>query len=70
MQQILRTSGSGHMTNEAHQMFLRLHSEGNLLKPEVPGHVIAALVLQAPPALSGQFVSWDEDKCKEFILPG
>ena len=48
--------------------FLNLHSTGKLLRPEEPGHVIAALALKAPLSLSGQFVSWNDDECEEFRM--
>ncbi|ESK96091.1 short-chain dehydrogenase [Moniliophthora roreri MCA 2997] len=66
MQQAIRDQGSSYMTSDAHQMFLRLYADGNLLKSEVPGHVIAALALKASPDLSGQFISWDEEKCTNY----
>ncbi|KAF9268047.1 NAD(P)-binding protein [Marasmius fiardii PR-910] len=66
MQQVIRELGSKHMTQSDHQKFTRLHMDGVLLKPELPGQVIAALSLRAPKALSGQFVSWDDDSCKEL----
>lgn len=37
--------------------FLDAHTEGKLLKPEQPGHVIAKLVLDAPRDLSGKFLT-------------
>lgn len=54
------------MGQAMHQKFVQLHSEGKLLKPEDPGHVVAALSVQAPKQLSGQFVSWDSVECKPF----
>ena len=46
--------------------FIDLHATGKLLRPEQPGEVIAGLVVNAPPGLSGQFVSWDSDELKAF----
>jgi hypothetical protein len=54
------------MKEEDHQIFKDAHSKGQLIKPEVSGHVIAALALQAHKELSGLFVSWDSEECKEF----
>lgn len=56
----------GSMSEQDKQRFLKPHADGTLLRPEDPGHVIAALALKAPKTLSGQFVSWDKDECAEF----
>ncbi|KAG7096876.1 hypothetical protein E1B28_004282 [Marasmius oreades] len=66
MQQAIRDLGGKHMTQSDHQKFIRLHTDKILLRPEIPGHVIAALVLRAPKALSGQFVNWDDECCEDF----
>lgn len=66
MQLLLRETGAVHLSPEVHDNFVNLHAHGKLLKPEYPGHVIASLALHAPKTLSGQFVSWDDDECKEF----
>ena len=68
MQAVLRDSGGLHMATADHQNFLRLYAERKLAMPGDPGHVIAALSLRAPKKLSGQFVSWDSDDCKEFRM--
>lgn len=54
------------MSKEDHAKFVKVHADGALLSPEAPGYVIAALALKAPSSLTGQFVSWDDDNCKEF----
>jgi hypothetical protein len=66
MQGLIRSDGSGHMSAEDHSKFVKLHSDGGLLPPEYPGHVIAALSVRASVSLTGQFVSWDEEKLKEY----
>ncbi|KII95116.1 hypothetical protein PLICRDRAFT_202634 [Plicaturopsis crispa FD-325 SS-3] len=66
MQLALREIGGSHMTETDYNKFLRVHAEGKLVKPEDAGHVIAALSLQASPSLSGQFVSWDSEQCKDY----
>lgn len=66
MQGIIREFGGGAMTETDHEFFIHAHGEGKLVKPEDCGHVIAALSLQAPKALSGQFVSWDKEECAPF----
>lgn len=46
--------------------FVQAFAEGKLVQPEEPGHVIAALALQADKLLSGQFLSWDSGECTKF----
>ncbi|EJD01105.1 short-chain dehydrogenase [Fomitiporia mediterranea MF3/22] len=66
MQAQLRNIGASKLRDEDAQKFIRAHAEGQLVKPEDVGHVIAALSLRAPKSLSGQFVNWNSDECKEF----
>lgn len=66
MQEVLRQTGAAHMSKADHDMFLRAHADGKLVKPEDAGHVIAALALEAPPDLNGKFVSWDSEECRAF----
>lgn len=66
MQSIFRQFGGAFMDKTDHEDFIRDHREGKLVKPEDCGHVIAALSLQAPRALNGQFVSWDKEECAPF----
>lgn len=54
------------MGDERHDFFVTLHRQGKLLPPDVPGHVIAKLALDAPHNLSGKFLSWDSEELKEF----
>ena len=63
----LLISGVQHMSEEYHRNLLQEHDKGLLLKPEDPGYVIAALALQAPKSISGQFVSWDAEECRGFM---
>lgn len=46
--------------------FTEAYEKGELVKPEDAGHVIAALALKAHKSMSGQFFSWNEEKCNEF----
>lgn len=69
MQGALREFGGLHMANDFHQSLVREKREGRLLKPEQPGYVIAALSLHAPESLSGEFVNWDDERCREFRPP-
>lgn len=66
MQATLRATGASHMAEQAHKTFVQVYTEGKLVKPEDCGHVIAALSVQAPKSLSGQFVSWDSEECAPF----
>ena len=65
---MLMTSFSGreHMLPNEFDRFVKLHETSSLVKPEDCGHVIASLALSAPKELSGKFVSWDSDECKDF----
>lgn len=69
MQETLREFGGLDMASDFHQSLIREKSEGRLLKPEQPGYVIAALSLRAPESLSGEFVHWDDERCREFMPP-
>ena len=69
MQGGVRESGGLHMAHDFHQSLIREKREGLLLKPEQPGYVIAALALHAPESLSGEFVKWDDERCREFRPP-
>jgi hypothetical protein len=66
MQGHIREFGGPHMAPGVHETFAREKREGLLLNPDDPGHVIAALALHAPQSLSGEFVSWDDERCREF----
>ncbi len=65
MQALVR-SLEGKMRDEDLHKFIREHKEGNLVDPEDCGHVIAALALKAPQELTGKFVSWDSEECREY----
>lgn len=66
MQATLRATGHEQMNEKEHAFFVQTYTAGKLVKPEDCGHVIAALSLQAPKPLSGQFVSWDSEECRPF----
>ncbi|KAI0796704.1 short-chain dehydrogenase [Abortiporus biennis] len=66
MQVQIRETGSAYLADKDYSKFVSAHSEGRLVKPEDSGHVIAALAVRASKSLSGQFVSWDSDDCKEY----
>lgn len=54
------------MKDADHKGFIKVHTDGKLVKPEDVGHVIAELALRAPKSLSGQFVSWDSADCADY----
>ncbi|KAK0206454.1 short-chain dehydrogenase [Desarmillaria ectypa] len=66
MQTMLRTTGGESMFAKDYHKFLNYYTKGELLSPDLPGRVIAALSLQAPAFLSGQFVSWNDESCAPF----
>jgi hypothetical protein len=66
MQTQLRSTGETLMKKADYDRFVAAYAEGRLVKPDDCGHVIAALSILAPKGLSGQFVSWDAEECKQF----
>jgi NAD(P)-dependent dehydrogenase (short-subunit alcohol dehydrogenase family) len=54
------------MPAEEAKRFIQAHTEGTLIKPEDPGHVIATLALKAPKSISGQFVTWNQPDLADF----
>lgn len=56
MQQDIREKHSTSMDEKDAKKFASLKSEGKLLKPEQPGHVIAKLSVDAKKELSGKFL--------------
>ncbi|KAK0486864.1 hypothetical protein EDD18DRAFT_651436 [Armillaria luteobubalina] len=66
MHTLLRATGGESMSAQDYQKFLNYQARGELLSPYLPGRVIAALSLQAPASLSGQFVTWNDELCTPF----
>ena len=66
MQDLVREAGPKYMPEVDAQKYISAHKEGRLVRPEQAGHVIAALSLSAPMSLSGLFVNWDSEECKDF----
>jgi NAD(P)-dependent dehydrogenase (short-subunit alcohol dehydrogenase family) len=60
MQALIREQGADGMPAERHARFVRLHAEGELLPPQVPGRALALLALHAPHEWSGEFIQWDD----------
>lgn len=65
MQHLIRTQGANAM-EENHSKFIDLHRNGQLVKPEDPGHVLVALSNNPPKDLSGQMLSWDDEEMKPY----
>ncbi|KAF9247287.1 hypothetical protein BU15DRAFT_39073 [Melanogaster broomeanus] len=66
MQETLRSTGDAHMDDSDHKIFIDAHREGTLVNPFDVGYVIANLSLRAPLDLSGSFVRYNDEHCKEF----
>lgn len=58
MQRELREDHVTNLDSEIHSHFTGVYLDGQLLRPEQPGHVMARLVLNAPNDLSGRFLSY------------
>ena len=56
MQRELRDVHHTRMDAKDVAKFAGLKRDGGLLAPEMPGHVIAKLALDGPPALTGRFL--------------
>jgi hypothetical protein len=65
MQSILRSEGGAEMDPRDHKKFKDVHASSELVRPEQAGHVIASLVVSASKALSGNFINWASDECKD-----
>jgi hypothetical protein len=50
------------MQPEDHTFFMDLHTDRELLPPELPGRSLARVALYAPHAWSGEFISWDDER--------
>ena len=57
MQKEIRERHAGAM-GEEHKRFVDFHEQGKLVQPELPGKVIAGLVVAAGKGLSGGFYRW------------
>ena len=66
MQANLRANGQANLSEQDHKVFIQAHADGRLVKPDDCGHVIAALSVQGPKSLTGQFVSWDSKECEPY----
>jgi NAD(P)-dependent dehydrogenase (short-subunit alcohol dehydrogenase family) len=66
MQSTIRSSNK--MPPEDHTFFMDLHSDGELLPPELPGRSLARVALYAPHAWSGEFISWDDERIADLDM--
>ncbi len=62
MQATIRTTAEGRMPDDWYRRFVGYHEDGKLLPPEYPARAAALLVLRAPRELSGEHLSWDDDR--------
>lgn len=82
MQEQLRSTGKDTMSPADYDRFLKMHADGKLLKPEQPGHVLAALAVKGTRAYptdadgsgagageKGAFVNWNDTVMADFQLP-
>lgn len=55
------------MKEDAHKMFLDIHEQGKLLKPEIPGGVCALLAMKGiPEEASGQYLEYCDSRLADF----
>lgn len=57
MQKLIRETGKGVMADKDYAGFQTAFEEGRLNKPEWPAQVMAQLVLEAKPELSGKYAT-------------
>jgi NAD(P)-dependent dehydrogenase (short-subunit alcohol dehydrogenase family) len=66
MQREIREEYHGDMTERDTAKFASLKTNGELLRPDQPGNVMARLVLDAPSSLSGKFITEVQCRLKEL----
>jgi hypothetical protein len=67
MQTMIRSEGPRAMTPERSIYFAQLKEKGELLDPAIPAAKLAWLALDAPPALSGMFLDYDDPRIGDEI---
>lgn len=70
MQRQIREVHKDSMDANDMKKFSSAFEEGKLVKPEQCGHVIAKLASVGPAALSGQMLSWNDEKLSNFQFQG
>ncbi|RSH88867.1 hypothetical protein EHS25_003095 [Saitozyma podzolica] len=66
MQEAIRTRGPGIMSDKDMVKFQNAFENGELLAPEVPGAVIAALAVAGPKELSGEYLNWADERLQNL----
>ncbi|KAG5960932.1 hypothetical protein E4U56_004089 [Claviceps arundinis] len=66
MQKHIRSFGKDSMDKSQHDNFIQAFEQGQLLKPEQPGHVIARFVAEPDKTLSGQNLKWNSPELKSY----
>ncbi|KAK1142357.1 hypothetical protein N8T08_007909 [Aspergillus melleus] len=66
MQREIREDHATTLPSHFHEKFTTAHKEGQLLRPEQPGHVMAKLVIDAPNSLSGKYLRWSDESLAAF----
>lgn len=70
MQRQIREVHKDSMDAEELKKFTSAFEGGQLVKPEQCGHVIAKLASQGPSSLSGQVLSWNDEKLSNYQWKG
>lgn len=66
MQREIRELHNKAMSEKDAAKFASLKTDGGLLKPEQPGHVIAKLAVAAEKGLNGKFLNWNDEALAKF----
>ncbi|KAI8354690.1 hypothetical protein B0O80DRAFT_449469 [Mortierella sp. GBAus27b] len=66
MQGAIRERGRDNMVPDQHTFFMDLHQNKQLLHPDEPGHIIAALAVRGATSLTGKFVAVDDAEMKAY----
>lgn len=67
MQGVIREAGEAAMSETDYTRFVGLHKTGELLPPDAPGRAIAVLACYAPPAWSGAFIQWTDERVTALV---
>ncbi|GFP57455.1 uncharacterized oxidoreductase C30D10.05c [Trichoderma asperellum] len=66
MQAVIREKGKDTMEKAMHQNFVDALEQGELLRPEQPGNVIAKFVANPLHKLSGQYINWNSPELADY----
>ncbi|KAE8541862.1 hypothetical protein D1P53_002036 [Cryptococcus gattii VGV] len=66
MQSFLRAYGPAEMSPTDMAKFQGAYEKGELLAPEQPGSVLAAMAVKGPVELSGEYINWSDERLKAF----